>query len=101
MEVLVEKLGDRPCSAEIDSERFTVLRERIKNSVKEVLGLDIFEASSSTDCNIPLSMGIPAICFGVCRGKGAHTREEYLETASLSDGCRLLLDFLYRSENQK
>ena len=101
VEVLVEKLGDRPCSAEIDPERFTVLRERIKNSVKEVLGLDTFEASSSTDCNIPLSMGIPAICFGVCRGKGAHTREEYLETASLSDGCRLLLDFLYRSENQK
>lgn len=101
VEVLVEKLGDRPCSAEIAPERFTVLRERIKNSVKEVLGLDTFEASSSTDCNIPLSMGIPAICFGVCRGKGAHTREEYLETASLSDGCRLLLDFLYRSENQK
>ena len=96
VEVLVEKLGDRPCSSEIDPDRFGALQERIRESVKEVLGLEIFEGSSSTDCNIPLSMGIPAICFGVCRGKGAHTREEFLETASLSDGCRLLLDFLYR-----
>ena len=96
IEVIVEKIGDRPCSGEIDAKKYDRLKKRISDSMKETLGLESFEASSSTDCNIPLSMGIPAICFGVCRGGKAHTREEFLETASLSDGCRLLLDFLYR-----
>ncbi len=97
IEVVVEKLGDRPCSAEIDPIRFGILQKRVRDSVKNVLGCDAFTTSSSTDCNIPLSIGIPAVCFGVCRGKGAHTREESVEKASLYDGCRLLLDFLYRN----
>jgi acetylornithine deacetylase/succinyl-diaminopimelate desuccinylase-like protein len=94
--VEAECVGNRPCSGEIDQERFAVLRKKIRLSMQETLGVEPFEAASSTDCNIPLSLGIPAICFGVCRGSGAHTREEYLEKASLSEGCRLLLDFLYR-----
>ena len=48
--------------------------------------------SGSTDCNIPLSLGIPAICIGVCRGGGCHTREEWLDTQSLLDGCRILME---------
>lgn len=96
IDVTVEKIGDRPCSGEIDEAKYDLLKQRIHASMQETLGDAGFEASSSTDCNVPLSMGIPAICFGVCRGGKAHTREEFLETASLSDGCRLLLDFLYR-----
>ena len=96
-DVDVEKLGDRPCAGNVDPEQFASLRKRIRESVRATLdGLEIHETSGSTDCNIPLSMGIASICFGVCRGGKCHTREEYLETASLSDGCRLLLDFLYR-----
>ena len=96
VEVEVERLGDRPCTGEIDPVHFSALRDRIRASVRETQGLDIREDSGSTDCNIPLSMGIASICFGVCRGGRCHTREEYLEKASLSGGCRLLLDFLYR-----
>ena len=51
----------------------------------------------STDCNIPLSLGIPATCFGLYRGAGAHTREEWLEIDSLLPGLKLglstVLDF--------
>ena len=96
VDVTVERVGDRPCSSEIDPEKYRSLIKRASDSMKETLGLEPFEGSSSTDCNIPLSMGIPAICFGVCCGGKCHTREEFLETASLIDGCRLLLDFLYR-----
>ncbi|MBE6406593.1 MAG: M20/M25/M40 family metallo-hydrolase [Lentisphaerae bacterium] len=96
IDVTVEKIGDRPCSGEIDEAKYDLLKQRIHASMQETLGDAGFEVSSSTDCNVPLSMGIPAICFGVCRGGKAHTREEFLETASLSDGCRLFLDFLYR-----
>ena len=96
VEVEVEKVGDRPCGGEVDEKRLRALRDRYCASVRETLGLEVFTGSSSTDCNIPLSQGIPAICFGVCRSAGAHTLGEKLEIASLRDGCRLLLDFLYR-----
>ncbi|MBQ6352336.1 MAG: M20/M25/M40 family metallo-hydrolase, partial [Lentisphaeria bacterium] len=96
VEVEVEKVGDRPCGGEVDAKRLEALRERYRASVRETVALEPFDGASSTDCNIPLSLGVPAICFGVCRSKGAHTREEQLDTISLTDGCRLLLDFLYR-----
>ena len=95
VEVEVEKIGDRPCSGELDERRFEALKSRAKNACKEIFGVEMTERSGSTDCNIPLSMGVPAVCFGVCRGKGCHTREEQLETASLHDGCKLLLEFLF------
>ena len=45
--------------------------------------------SASTACNIPLSMGIPAVCFGLYSGCGAHTRQEYLLLDSLPVGLRI------------
>ena len=89
--VEVELLGERPCGIPVDEEKMTVLRNRYLNALKDALDMEAFAGSSSTDCNIPLSMGIPAICFGVCRGSGCHTREEKLEVASLYDGCKLAL----------
>ena len=50
----------------------------------------------STDCNIPLSLGIPAVCVGTCRGTGAHTREEYVEKDSLKTGLRIALNLVER-----
>ena len=73
-----------------------IMEENKTLSVKDIFDLETINGSSSTDCNIPLSEGIPAICFGVCRAFGSHTREEKVNIASLQDGCRLLLDFLYR-----
>ena len=94
IEVEVEKVGDRPCSGEIDKTAFAALKNRISNAIRETLGMDSREASSSTDANMPLSLGIPAVCISGCRGAGCHTREEKLEKASLLPGCRLLLDII-------
>ena len=96
VEVEVEKVGDRPCSGEVNGDALEALRKRYRDSVADVLALETVDGAGSTDCNIPLSRGVPAICFGVVRGSGVHTRDEKIETASLHDGCRLLLDFLYR-----
>lgn len=95
--VTVEPLGERPCSGAIDPVEFEKLKKRYRQAAEKVLSMPLEERNGSTDCNIPLSLGIPAICFGVCRGSGAHTREEKLEIASLHDGCRLLLEFLYQN----
>ena len=59
-----------------------------------MLGKEAYLASSSTDANTPLSMGIPAICMGGAVGGKCHTREEWLDPESLLDGSRLLLDFM-------
>ena len=89
--VEVELLGERPCGVDIDEASLKTLQNRYLNALKDALDMEGVPGSSSTDCNIPLSMGIPAICFGVCRGSGCHTREEKLEVASLYDGCKLAL----------
>ena len=56
---------------------------------EEVIGEPVSFKSGSTDCNIPLSLGIPALCFGVYNGKGCHTRNEYVEKASLLPGLEI------------
>lgn len=40
----------------------------------------------STDANIPLSRGLPAICLGLSSGGGSHTLGEYILTEPLPDG---------------
>lgn len=45
----------------------------------------------STDANVPLSLGLPAICLGLTTGSGAHTMEEYIDTRPLSQGLAQLL----------
>jgi len=59
--------------------------------VEEVDGRAPRFASSSTDCNIPLSLGVPAVCIGVYTGGGMHTREEWIEKKSLVPGLEIAL----------
>jgi len=92
--VKVTPVGDRPCGAEVDPERMARLMERAQTAAQRRYGHTISFGSGSTDCNIPLSMGIPAICVGCCRFSGAHTREEYVEIDSLRGGLNFLFDLL-------
>ena len=79
MEIETEVLGIRPCSGSIDPERQRTLLERACMAAAQVTGQRPQTGSGSTDCNIPMSLGIPSVCAGCYRGKGAHTREEYIE----------------------
>mgnify|MGYP001044056265 CR=1 FL=1 len=45
----------------------------------------------STDANIPLSQGLPAVCVGLTTGSGAHTLRETIQTAPLGSGLGQLL----------
>jgi len=45
----------------------------------------------STDANVPLSRGYPAICLGLTSGAGAHTTEEYIFTSPLAKGMAQLV----------
>lgn len=92
--VETEKVGDRPCAAEVDEEKENLLCARFSDSVRRVLGEECSFHSGSTDANVPLAHGIPALTMGVCVGGGCHTHEEWLDTASIRPGMRLLMDFL-------
>lgn len=94
IEVLVEQVGDRPCTRDVDPAAEQALTQRAAAAMLRQLGETARPHSGSTDCNIPLSVGIPAIAIGGCSGEGVHTREEYLELDSLETGCRFVLDFL-------
>jgi acetylornithine deacetylase/succinyl-diaminopimelate desuccinylase-like protein len=59
-------------------------------------GLEAALISGSTDANVPLSMGYPAIVLGVTTGGGAHTMREYINTAPVAQGMEQLLRFVSR-----
>ena len=44
---------------------------------------------SSTDANIPLAAGIPAICVSAAVGRGCHTRQEEIDLDQLPNGAKL------------
>lgn len=90
IEVTVEALGDRPCKGDVDPSDLT----KIVMEASEKYGYHRTEECGSTDCNIPLSMGIPAVCFGVYEGKGSHTREEWIDVESTRDGMKILSEVL-------
>ena len=91
LEVETELVGLRPCMGEVDRNSQEDLISRCREAVREATGTraEIPLTSGSTDCNIPLSMGIPAATLGCYRGKGAHTREEWVELASLITGGKI------------
>ena len=83
--VLVNKVGDRPCG-NVDPQKVAALVELLIPVISDVIGMPVNTKSASTDCNIPLSLGIPAICMGVYFGSGSHTREEWVRKDSLALG---------------
>jgi len=92
--VTVTLLGERPCGIGIDEEAHGTLMNRAAEAVARHYGLEVKFRAGSTDCNIPLSMGIPAVCVGCVRGGGAHTREEYVEVDSLLPGIKVAFEMI-------
>lgn len=88
----VEVLGERPAGA-------TPLEDPLVRRASEILewlGLETVFDASSTDANIPISLGIPAICIGITLGGRVHTVEEYIEVPPIELGLaqltRLIVD---------
>ena len=91
-EIEVESLGVRPCGEGVDPLAQKELSDWSEALLKKHTAGGIIVEPASTDCNIPLSLGIPAVSFGLCDGGGAHTRQEWIETASLETGLRIALE---------
>lgn len=87
----VNMIGNRPCKGEVDPAAEAELIDAYRQAVKSVTGKDITLRMASTDANIPMSLGIPAIDVGSYIGAGAHRREEYVEKASLVPGLEIMI----------
>ena len=92
VDIEVESLGVRPCGEGVDPAAQQELSDWSEALLRRHTAGDIVVEPASTDCNIPLSLGIPAVSFGLCDGGGAHTRQEWVETASLETGLRIALE---------
>ena len=90
LDIEVEVLGIRPCAAGVDENVLSALAERCREICESTTGIPCTYRSSSTDSNIPMSMGIPSVTLGGCVGKGAHPREEYIEKSSVPIGCEIV-----------
>jgi acetylornithine deacetylase/succinyl-diaminopimelate desuccinylase-like protein len=86
--VHIEQIGDRPAAMLADD---SVLLETVK-AVDRHLNLGTEQRIGSTDANIPLSLGIPAIAIGT-GGTGAniHTLQEWYDPANRETALRRIL----------
>ncbi len=90
--VNVSLIGERPCMGDVDEASLGELTDKCIDVMKKVTGNNVDVCSASTDCNIPLSLGIPAVCIGVMSGSGSHTREEYVIKSSLCTGMEIAVE---------
>lgn len=92
VKVEAKVIGQRP-AGEISTSHPLVLLA--KDCLREQ-GLDAGLISGSTDANVPLSKGYPAIVLGVTTGGSAHTVHEYINTAPIAQGIEQLVSFVSR-----
>ena len=91
VEVIINKVGDRPCKGDVDAVAEKRLIDAYAKAVMETVGGELRNGPASTDANIPMSLGIAALDIGACISEGAHTREEYLVKRSIPEGIEVII----------
>lgn len=89
-----ELLGDRPVGMISDDHPLCQMVRR----VHQHMGIQTRSYPSSTDSNVPLSMGIPAVTIGVTLGGNGHRTDEYIHTAPLTRGLGQVLLLLLAAQ---
>jgi tripeptide aminopeptidase len=78
VQFLIDRIGDRPAGRLEDN---SPLLEALQ-AVDRHLGIRTEQRVASTDANIPLSLGIPALSIGAGGdGGGIHTRAEWYDAS--------------------
>lgn len=85
--VTADLLGVRPAGQVAPTARIT----RIASAILESMGIAPTGDASSTDANIPISRGIPAVCIGLTHGGNVHKEDEFIEREPVARGVYQLL----------
>jgi tripeptide aminopeptidase len=97
IQFLIERIGDRP-AGRLD-ENSPLLRAL--HAVDRHLGIRSEQRVASTDANIPLSLGIPAISIGAGGdGGGIHTRAEWYDAKGRELALKRILLLLLLASDQ-
>jgi len=91
--VEAEVIGQRP-AGEMDSNHPLL---KLAEECLHEQGLDAIFTIGSTDANVPLSKGYPALVLGVSSGGSAHTVQEFIRTAPVEQGMEQLVSFVERA----
>jgi len=91
VEINMKIIGKRACMGNVDKVAMQEISTKVADIFETYTSHRLSGSSSSRDSNIPLSMGIPAVSFGGYKGHGNHTKEEWIELASLKTGFPLIL----------
>lgn len=93
----VKLVGDRPCG-NFDKNKMLDLKKIAIPVIEDVIGKKVTFKTASTDCNVPLSLGVPALGIGLNYHSGVHTYEEWVDKESIILGfevaIKLALAFL-------
>lgn len=85
--VTMEEVGNRPAGS---IARDHALVEICAAAIQQV-GIKPEPTAGSTDANIPLSLGVPAVALGITRGGGIHSVREWVEIAPMRQGVQQLI----------
>ena len=91
VEIELELIGERPASPAADPEGQEALVAAGDAAIREAADTEPAHQHSSTDANVPLSLGVRAHTMGAVAGALLHTRDEWIEKASLEPGLALIL----------
>jgi acetylornithine deacetylase/succinyl-diaminopimelate desuccinylase-like protein len=91
--VEAEVIGRRP-AGELDASHPLV---RLAENCLREQGIEPKLMIGSTDANVPLNRGLPALVLGVTNGAGAHTTGEFIFTEPVERGMQQLVRFVSRA----
>lgn len=89
----IETVGERPAGFIADDH---VLVRGALSSLAEIGIMGTLE-TGSTDGNVPLSQGCPAVTIGITRGGNAHRLDEYIEVTPIRFGLKQLITLVLAS----
>jgi len=93
IQVEAEVIGQRPAGEMSPTHPLVNLAEECLREQ----GLNPILTSGSTDANVPLSKGYPAVVLGISTGGSAHTVKEYIHTEPVEKGMEQLVMFVERA----
>lgn len=86
VQIHMETIGERPAGVvPVDSPVVKIAARTLK-----LLGVEATFDASSTDANVPIALGIPAMCIGLTTGGNVHRVDEFIDIAPLSTGVAQL-----------
>lgn len=93
--ITLETLGERPAGSISSSHPLVRVARLAAREAGVRADLDI----SSTSANVPLALGIPAVCVGITVGGRGHSIDEYIDVRQIPRGLHQLTNLVMHTDD--